>query len=157
MISQTVEYALRAVVALAYCHDTPMTGQEIAEMTRVPAPYLLKAATGLCFLVPFWVLRNLMLLFPRRAVVDSTILTVAVQLAAALDAHVTVHQLRSVLPPNLSDKVLEEALLLLQWSGLVETVRGDSLTVLATDRHRNLALSGSFGTGEIQRLSDLMA
>jgi Rrf2 family nitric oxide-sensitive transcriptional repressor len=42
MISQTVEYALRAVVALAYRHDAPMTGQEIAEMTRVPAPYLLK-------------------------------------------------------------------------------------------------------------------
>lgn len=42
MISQTVEYALRAVVALAYRHATPMTGQEIAEMTRVPAPYLLK-------------------------------------------------------------------------------------------------------------------
>lgn len=42
MISQTVEYALRAVVALAYRHDTPMTGQEIADMTRVPAPYLLK-------------------------------------------------------------------------------------------------------------------
>jgi Rrf2 family nitric oxide-sensitive transcriptional repressor len=42
MISQTVEYALRAVVALAYHHDTPMTGQEIAAMTRVPAPYLLK-------------------------------------------------------------------------------------------------------------------
>lgn len=42
MISQSVEYALRAIVTLGYRHDEPMTGQQIAEITRVPAPYLLK-------------------------------------------------------------------------------------------------------------------
>jgi Rrf2 family protein len=42
MISATVEYALRAVVMLAYRHGTPMTGEQIAEVAHVPSPYLLK-------------------------------------------------------------------------------------------------------------------
>ena len=42
MISTTVEYALRAVVILAYRHDTPLTGEQIAELAHVPTPYLLK-------------------------------------------------------------------------------------------------------------------
>jgi Rrf2 family nitric oxide-sensitive transcriptional repressor len=42
MISQTVEYALRAVVTLAQHDPTPCTAQKIAEITRVPGPYLSK-------------------------------------------------------------------------------------------------------------------
>jgi Rrf2 family protein len=42
MISQTVEYALRAVVYLADQHPQPRTVQQIAEVTCVPAPYLAK-------------------------------------------------------------------------------------------------------------------
>ena len=41
-ISQTAEYALRAVVCLAADRDRPMTAREIAEVTRVPADYLSK-------------------------------------------------------------------------------------------------------------------
>ena len=41
-ISQTAEYALRAVVCLAGNPDRPMTTREIAEITRVPADYLSK-------------------------------------------------------------------------------------------------------------------
>ncbi|GAB4149753.1 MAG: Rrf2 family transcriptional regulator [Planctomycetaceae bacterium] len=47
MISQTVEYALRATVALAFHHDEPRTVQSIADFTRVPAPYLSKLMQGL--------------------------------------------------------------------------------------------------------------
>ena len=47
MISQTVEYALRAVVLLAYHHGEPKTVQTIAAFTRVPAPYLSKLMQGL--------------------------------------------------------------------------------------------------------------
>ena len=35
MISQTAEYALRAVVCLATTPGTPMTTQEIAKITKV--------------------------------------------------------------------------------------------------------------------------
>lgn len=42
MISQTAEYALRAVVCLGSQPHDPMTTQQIAEMTRVPAGYLAK-------------------------------------------------------------------------------------------------------------------
>ncbi len=42
MISQTAEYALRAVVYLADKGDAPQTTQQIAEVTRVPTGYLAK-------------------------------------------------------------------------------------------------------------------
>lgn len=47
MISQTTEYALRAVVWLASHPDRPLTAQRIAEATRVPAGYLAKVLQGL--------------------------------------------------------------------------------------------------------------
>ena len=42
MISQTVEYALRAIVTIAQANGVPCTSQNIAESTQVPAPYLSK-------------------------------------------------------------------------------------------------------------------
>lgn len=42
MFSQTVEYALRAVVFLAAAPSTPRTSEQIAERTRVPRGYLSK-------------------------------------------------------------------------------------------------------------------
>lgn len=42
MISQTTEYALRAVVDLTFNADKPRTTQQIAEATRVPIGYLSK-------------------------------------------------------------------------------------------------------------------
>jgi Rrf2 family protein len=47
MISQTAEYALRAIVFLADRSDAPQTTQQIAEATRVPAGYLSKVLQGL--------------------------------------------------------------------------------------------------------------
>lgn len=47
MISQTVEYALRAIVTLAQQQDQPSTVQQISELTQVPAPYLSKVLQGL--------------------------------------------------------------------------------------------------------------
>jgi Rrf2 family protein len=47
VISQTTEYALRAVVWLAAHEDRPLTAQQIAEATRVPAGYLAKVLQGL--------------------------------------------------------------------------------------------------------------
>jgi Rrf2 family protein len=47
MISRTAEYALRAVVCLADQKDTPLTTQQIAEATRVPAGYLSKVLQAL--------------------------------------------------------------------------------------------------------------
>lgn len=47
MISQTVEYALRAVVHLASKSPTAQTTDEIAEVTRVPRAYLSKVLQSL--------------------------------------------------------------------------------------------------------------
>ena len=48
MISQTAEYALRAVVYLADQDGSPRTTQQIAEATQVPAGYLAKVMQSLC-------------------------------------------------------------------------------------------------------------
>jgi Rrf2 family protein len=47
MFSQTVEYALRAVVCLAQHPGRSMTGGEIAQLTCVPAGYLSKVLQSL--------------------------------------------------------------------------------------------------------------
>lgn len=47
MISQTAEYALRAVVSLAQNPEKPMTTAEIAEATKVPEFYLSKVLHAL--------------------------------------------------------------------------------------------------------------
>lgn len=47
MLSQTAEYALRAVVALAAQPDTPFTTKRLAEETQVPSPYLSKVLQAL--------------------------------------------------------------------------------------------------------------
>lgn len=47
MISQTAEYALRAVVCLGAQPDLPQTTQQIAATTRVPASYLSKVLQSL--------------------------------------------------------------------------------------------------------------
>lgn len=47
MLSQTVEYALRAVVHLADTAPEPRTTDQIAAATRVPKPYLSKVLQAL--------------------------------------------------------------------------------------------------------------
>lgn len=48
MFSQTVEYALRAVVYLAHQSPTLCTTEQIAETTLVPKAYLSKVLQALC-------------------------------------------------------------------------------------------------------------
>ncbi len=47
MISQTLEYALRAVVSLAHNYGQARTAEQIAKDTQVPAMYLSKIMQGL--------------------------------------------------------------------------------------------------------------
>ena len=47
MLSQTVEYSLRAIVWLASHPDEPQTNQQIADGTLVPAGYLAKVMQSL--------------------------------------------------------------------------------------------------------------
>ena len=47
ILSQTVEYALRAVVLLADQMDQPQTNPQIAEVTQVPPGYLFKVLQSL--------------------------------------------------------------------------------------------------------------
>ena len=46
-VSQTADYALRAVVFLADCDGQPQTTQQIAAVTRVPSGYLAKVLQAL--------------------------------------------------------------------------------------------------------------
>jgi Rrf2 family protein len=48
MISQTAEYALRAIVYLADQEGSPRTTAQIAETTQIPASYLAKVMQSLC-------------------------------------------------------------------------------------------------------------
>src|SRR5437660_6539320 len=47
MFSQTVEYALRAVVRLASANPDPQTTEQIARVTKVPQAYLAKVLQSL--------------------------------------------------------------------------------------------------------------
>jgi Rrf2 family protein len=47
MISQSVEYALRAIVTIAQHEGQPCTAQQISTIIRAPAPYLSKLMQGL--------------------------------------------------------------------------------------------------------------
>ena len=47
MFSQSVDYALRAVVCLAMHPDEVMTTEQISRVTKVPAPYLAKIIQSL--------------------------------------------------------------------------------------------------------------
>ncbi len=47
MISQTVEYALRAIVTIAQHEGQPCTAKKLAKITQVPLPYLSKLMQGL--------------------------------------------------------------------------------------------------------------
>ena len=47
MLSQTVEYSLRAVIVLANQYNESMTVREMAELAKLPAPYLSKIMKGL--------------------------------------------------------------------------------------------------------------
>jgi Rrf2 family protein len=47
VLSQTVEYALRAIVCLANESPNPVTTEQLAEITKVPAAYLSKVMQGL--------------------------------------------------------------------------------------------------------------
>lgn len=48
MITQTAEYALRAMVCLAEAGDDPQTTHSIAEQSRAPFGYLVKIMSSLC-------------------------------------------------------------------------------------------------------------
>lgn len=58
-ISQTAEYALRAIVCLAYDSGRAQTTQEIAKITKIPSDYLSKIMQNL---------RRAGLVFARRGV-----------------------------------------------------------------------------------------
>lgn len=47
MISQTAQYALRAVICLAMNGDVPLTAEALAEMTKVSPEYLSKVMQAL--------------------------------------------------------------------------------------------------------------
>src|SRR5579863_8684095 len=42
MFTQTVEYGLRALVALAAKPESPQTNRQLSKVTKVPGPYLSK-------------------------------------------------------------------------------------------------------------------
>ncbi|MCP4895998.1 MAG: hypothetical protein GY906_03400 [bacterium] len=119
--------------------------------------WIVRALTTAFFVLPYRVLRNIGHLFPRPPKVEPHMLTAAIQIAAALDTSLSTSQLRGIVPRDVSGAALEEAVLLLWWSGLVEPVRRNNQQVLLpTDRLRNWRLSGAMGEAKVVRFTELM-
>jgi len=83
--------------------------------------YILRGFTWFIFVIPYLAFRNLTRLFPRRARVSPEILEAAAQIGVALDVPVTARQLTALLPRALPAPALAEALVLLEWAGMVVT------------------------------------
>ncbi len=119
--------------------------------------WIVRGLTTAFFVLPYKVLRNLAHLSPRPPAIDACVLTTAIQVAAALDTSVSVSQLRGIIPREVSNEALNEAILLLWWGGLVDSARrGGRNVLLPTDRLRNWRLSGVTGSAKVVRLTELM-
>lgn len=119
--------------------------------------WVVRALTTAFFVLPYKVLRNLAHLSPRAPSVDARVLTVAIQIGSALDTSISLAQLRGIIPREVSNRTLEEAITLLWWGGLLEEARrsGDRV-FLPTDRLRNWRLSGATGKAKVTRFTELM-
>jgi len=118
--------------------------------------FLLKLLTAAFFILPYKALRNISRLFPRRPVVDSSVLSVAVQTLAALDDPVAVDELAAILPREIPRRAVDEACLLLFWSGLAEVVpQGGQRMLLPTEERRRLLATLPEDASPAVRVSDL--
>lgn len=113
--------------------------------------------TTFFFTLPYRIIRNLASLFPRRPQVDRRTLALASQLSAALDIPVTLRQLRSIVPRELPDGVLQESLLLLRWAGLVNTAYERGRLVVAPANERRVLVAPLVQSSQgVVALSDLL-
>lgn len=87
MFSQTVEYALRAMVHLADCAPEARTTQQVAQITRVPKPYLSKV---------FQSLRRAGLVVAQRGVGGGVTLARAPETITVLDVVSAVDPIRRI-------------------------------------------------------------
>lgn len=97
--------------------------------------------TGAFFTLPALVIENLAALFPRKPRVDSEVLAVATNLAAALDEVVPVVGPGAIMPRKLERAVIEEAILLLVWAGVASVVRKAGHVMLRPGPRRSRLLS----------------
>ncbi|HPR63714.1 MAG TPA: hypothetical protein PK014_05780 [Thermoanaerobaculia bacterium] len=84
--------------------------------------FIVKVITAIFFIYPYRIVRNLSRLFPRQAMVNPQIINIAVNLAAALDVPVRAKEIRTILPGSIPPAAMEEALRLLKWAGMAETL-----------------------------------
>jgi hypothetical protein len=104
---------------------------------------------------PYAVVRNLGSLFPRTPRVDARVLSLATQLAAALDEPVTVSELEALLPRTPLE-VIDEGVLLLRLAGMVEVAPHEGTpTLLPTTRLRNTVTALPQSPAGVTRVSDL--
>lgn len=100
-----------------------------------------KILTGAFFILPALVMRNLTALFPRRPQVDHEVLSLATNLAAALDEAVPVAGLETVLPRDQGRAVIDQAILLLIWAGAASVVRRAGHVILHPGPRRDALLA----------------
>lgn len=115
-------------------------------MTRMHRRFLVQGQvvnllTGAFFTLPALVIKNLAALFPRRPRVDSEVLAVAANLAAALDEAVPVIGSEAIMPRDLEPAVVEEAVLLLVWAGAASVQRRSGQIILHPGPRRSHLLS----------------
>jgi hypothetical protein len=116
--------------------------------------FVVRAVTAAFFVLPCQVLGALGHLFPRAARVDARVLSVAAQLAAALDEPVALEALAAA--ARLPRPVLEEATLLLEWAGIAQVVRRSGQRLLLPTRRRDtMLLSLGKEASAVVKVSDL--
>lgn len=87
MFSQSVDYALRATVCLAMNADKVLTTEQVAQITKVPAPYLAKIIKSLS---------NSGIISSQRGVKGGSKLARAPQLISVLDVMNSVDPMKRI-------------------------------------------------------------
>lgn len=171
LITTAVSFLILALLGQHYqMEDTSAVLEARFRIHRIMLlqAYTVKLITALFFIFPFRIIRNLARLFPRKARVSPEVLNLAVNLTASLDVPIRYRELKAVLPPHMTDRVIQEALILLKWSKLVETLhRGEDVFIFPTDKHESVVntlssdpenrtfMSGLFAEGDIAASTSL--
>jgi hypothetical protein len=139
--------AFLAMAGLGMHYRNELNWADAAEgVTRLHRRFLVQGLvvdllTGAFFTLPAMVLKNLGALFPNRPKVDGEVLAVATNLAAALDEPVPIRGPDTIMPHEISRAVVNEAVLLLVWAGIVTVIRQAGQTIISPGPRRHVLLT----------------
>jgi len=145
MVATTIAFLIMAGLGRHY-EDESDWSSAAEGVSRMHRRFLVQGMfvnllTGAFFTLPALVFKNLAALFPRRPRVDTEVLAVATNLAAALDEAAPVIGPDAIMPRSLTRAVVEESVLLLVWAGVASANRSAGHVVLQPGPRRGRLLS----------------